>query len=101
MALAIMVGTEPLKGLPCFQMGVAVAKAYRRKGHGKRIVAAAIAELKHGLSRNKIPSFYVEAIVSVDNAPSKRVAEATISTSSVAVTDEFSRLPALQYLMKV
>jgi ribosomal protein S18 acetylase RimI-like enzyme len=100
--LVQMVPTEPLNGLPCFQAGVAVAKKYRRKGHAKRIVAAAIAELKHGLSRDaKIKSFYVEAIVSVDNEPSKRVAAATISPSPTAVTDEGSRLPALQYLMKV
>jgi ribosomal protein S18 acetylase RimI-like enzyme len=100
--LVQMVPAELLSGLPCFQAGVAVAKKYRRKGHAKRIVAAAIAELKHGLARDaKIKSFYVEAIVSVDNEPSKRVAAATISPSPTAVTDEGSGLPALQYLMKV
>jgi ribosomal protein S18 acetylase RimI-like enzyme len=100
--LVQMVPAELLNGLPCFQAGVAVAKKYRRKGHAKRIVAAAIAELKHGLARDaKIKSFYVEAIVSVDNEPSKRVAAATISPSPTAVTDEGSGLPALQYLMKV
>jgi ribosomal protein S18 acetylase RimI-like enzyme len=99
--LVQMVPTEPLNGLPCFQAGVAVAKKYRRKGHARRIVAAAIAELKHGLSRAKIKSFYVEAIVSVDNEPSKKVAAATISASPIAVTDEGSGLPALQYLKQV
>jgi len=90
-----------MHGLPCFQVGVAVPEAYRGKGHAKSIVAAAIAELRHGLSRNKISSFYVEAIVSIDNEPSKRVAEATTSATPVAVTDEVSGLPALHYVRKI
>lgn len=100
-ALAIMVPTEPMHGLPCFQAGVAVPEAHRGKGHAKSVVAAAIAELGHGLSRNKISSFYVEAIVSIDNEPSKRVAELTISATPVAVTDEVSGLPALHYVRKI
>jgi ribosomal protein S18 acetylase RimI-like enzyme len=100
-AMAIMVGTEPMHGLPCFQAGVAVPPAYRGRGYAKSVLAAAIAELKHGLTRNKISSFYIEAIVSIDNEPSKRVAEATISSTPVAVTDEGSGQPALQYVRKV
>lgn len=100
--LVQMIPAEPFHGLPCFQAGVAVAKKYRRKGHAKSIFAAAVAELKHGLSRDaKIKSFYVEAIVSVDNEPSKRLAATTISQTPTKVTDELSGLPALQYLMKV
>jgi len=100
-ALAIMVQTDPMHGLPCFQAGVAVPEAYRCKGRAKSVLAAAIAELRHGLSRNKISSFYVEAIVSIDNEPSKRVAESTISATPVAVTDEVSGLPALHYVRKI
>jgi ribosomal protein S18 acetylase RimI-like enzyme len=100
-AFANIVETEPMHDLPCFQVGVAVPEEYRGKGYAKSVLSAAIAELKHGLSRNKIPSFYLEAIVSVDNEPSKRVAEATISASPVSVTDEFSGLPALQYVRKI
>jgi hypothetical protein len=86
-AFANVVMTEPMHGLPRFEVGVAVPEAYRGKGHAKSIVAAAIAELRHGLARNNISSFYVEAIVSIDNEPSKRVAAATISATPVAVTD--------------
>ena len=100
-ALANVMRTDPMHGLPCFQMGVAVAEEYRGKGYAKGIVAAAIAKLKHGLSRNKISSFYIEAIVSIENEPSKRVAEATISATPVAVTDEVSGLPALHYVRKI
>jgi hypothetical protein len=57
--------------------------------------------LKHGLSRNNVSSFYVEAIVSIDNEPSKQVAESTISATPVAVTDNVSGLPALHYVRKI
>jgi hypothetical protein len=62
-ALALVVMGDPIEGLPCFELGVAVPEEYRRQGRAKKIVEAAIAELKHGLARNKIPTFYVEAIV--------------------------------------
>jgi hypothetical protein len=100
-ALAILAPAEPMNGLPCFQAGVAVPEAHRGKGYAKGVLAAAINELSHGLLRNKIPSFYVEAIVSVDNEPSKRVAQSTISADPVAITDQRCGLPALQYIRKV
>jgi hypothetical protein len=64
--------------------------------HGRRIWL-----LFDGFSRTKIPSFYVEGIVSVDNEPSKRASAATISATPTAVTNEDSGLPALQYLRKI
>jgi hypothetical protein len=100
-AFANIIATEAMKGLPCFQVGVAVPEAHRGKGHAKSIVAAAIAELSHGLSRNQISSFYVEAVVGVDNEPSKRVAASTISAVPVGITDEVSGLLALHYVRRV
>lgn len=100
-AFASIVAIEPMEGLPCFQVGVAVPAEYRGKGYAKDIVAAAIAELKSGLSRNKIQSFYGEAVVATDNEPSKRVSAATISANPTTVTDKFSGLPALHYVRKI
>jgi hypothetical protein len=100
-ALAIAVLTEPIEGIPCFQLGVAVPEPYRGQGRAKSIVEAAIIEMKSGLARNNIRAFYVEAIVGTHNEASQHVAAATISTTPVAVTDEFSGLPALQYLCKI
>ncbi|MGH6710053.1 MAG: GNAT family N-acetyltransferase [Bradyrhizobium sp.] len=99
--LVQMVPAGFIDGLPCFQAGIAVAKKYRRKGHAARIFTAVVAEMKHGFARANIKSFYVEAIVSVDNEPSKRLAAATLSPTPAEVTDELSGLPALQYLLKV
>ena len=82
-------------------MGVAVPETYRKQGRAKKIVEAAIAELKHGLARNKISTFYVEAVVGIDNEAPKRVAAAIISPTAVAGTDHLSGLPAYQYIRKI
>jgi predicted GNAT family acetyltransferase len=56
-ALAIGVLTEPIEGISCFQLGVAVPEAYRGHGFAKNMVEAAIAEMRSGFARNNIPSF--------------------------------------------
>lgn len=100
-ALVVAVSAGQIDGLPCLQLGVAVPEKYRNRGYAKRLLAAAIAEMKNGFSRTQMPSFYVEGIVSVDNEPSKRASAATISADPKPVTDEVSGQPALRYLRKV
>jgi RimJ/RimL family protein N-acetyltransferase len=92
---------NPVEGTPCLQIGCAVPEAYRGQGRAKDAIKAALTELKHGLARANISTFYVEAIVSTDNEASKHVAAATISAAPIAVTDKYSGLPALQYLLKI
>jgi hypothetical protein len=100
-ALVNLVISDPIDGTPCFQIGCAVPEVYRNQGRAKDAVGAAIIELKHGLAGNKISTFYVEAIVGTHNEASKHVAAATISTTPVEVTDQFSGLPALHYVRKI
>jgi hypothetical protein len=93
--------SDPIEGVRCFQIGVAVPEAYRSQRRAKCTVGAAITELQHGLARNKVSTFYVEAVVGIDNEASKHVAAATISTTPVEVTDQVSGLPALHYVRKI
>jgi hypothetical protein len=57
--------------------------------------------MRHGFKRAGIPAFHVEAIVGANNTASLRVAEQTISTSPTAITDQFSGVPAFQYVRKI
>jgi hypothetical protein len=101
-ALVMLVVTDPMEGIPCFQIGYAVPEIYRGQGRAKSAVQAAIAELKHGLSRSHPDAtFYVEAVIGTDNDASNQVAAATISASPDAITDKVSGLPALHYVRKV
>jgi hypothetical protein len=91
------------EGLPVFQIGVAVPETERGKGRAKHIIAAGIAELKHGLNRaHPGAAFYVEAVVGLDNVASQHVAAAVISSENPKpVTDNVSGLPALHFIRKV
>ena len=58
------------------------------------VVSAAIAEMQHGLGRIGVNVFYVEAVVSIENKSSRRVAEKTISAVPTSITDSVSGFPA-------
>jgi predicted acetyltransferase len=99
-ALVLVVLSDPIEDTPCFQIGYAVPKAHRGQGRAKSALESAIAELKYGLARNKISTFYIEAVVGADNEASKNTAATTISNTPTEITDEFSGLPALHYVRK-
>lgn len=99
-ALVMFALSEPIKGATCFGIGYAVPEAYRNQGRAKEVISASISELQHGLGQ-KLPRFYVEAIVGADNKSSQRVAEQVISNTPIAVTDKLSGLPAFQYVRKI
>lgn len=92
---------EPVEGSPCFQFGCAVPERFRRQRYATSTLRAAIAEMRNGFGRTGVKTFYVEGIVHVDNAASRRVSERAISKTPVEVTDGVTGLPALQYLLKV
>jgi len=102
LAFANFVTTGFEQGLPVFQVGVAVPVCERGKGRAKHIVAAGIAELKHGLNHaHPGAAFYVEAVIGIDNMASQCVAAAAISSDSPkSIIDSVSGLPALQYIQK-
>jgi hypothetical protein len=100
-AFAMLAHVEPMRGLHSFQLGCAVPRAYRRQGRGVGIVRAAIDEFSHGFGRMGAPAFMIEAIVSLDNVASQRIAAATIDAEPKSITDAVSGLPALHYVRRV
>jgi len=60
-----------------------------------------LAELEAGLGRNGVSAFYVEAVVGIDNEPSKRIAEKVLSSNPEQVTDKFSGQPAYHYVKRI
>jgi len=100
-AFVILAWTESIDGTPCLAIGYAVPEKFRKQGRAKDAVRAALAEMKHGLSRLPTKTYYVEAIVNRTNEGSKRIAERFISDKPEAITDEISGLPAFRYLLKI
>lgn len=99
--LVNFIPVDPIEGTPCFQIGYAVPEAYRKQGRAKNAVISAIAEMRNGLARNGLKTFYVEAIVGKENEASRRVAEATFLSVPSDITDHVSGLAALQYVRKI
>lgn len=96
-SIAILVHHEPIDGIPCFNLGYAVQEHYRTRGLAKEIVTQAISEMRNGLGRHGIKSFYVEAVVGRGNIPSQRVALAVISDQATEGTDFESGEPIFCY----
>lgn len=94
-AFASFVPADPIEGQPCFQCGYTVPEAYRGLGKATDILSAGIAELRNGFAGN--PPFWVEAVVSLDNLASQRVAAKVLEASRNQITDQVSGTPALQF----
>jgi GNAT superfamily N-acetyltransferase len=87
-SIAVLLPIEPIEGVPCFGIAFAVSEAYQRQGLAVGIVEVVIAELRHGLSRNGIVEFYIEAIVAAQNVGAQKVVRRQLATEFDEVFDE-------------
>lgn len=99
-AYAIIVVDDPVEGVPCFGVGYAVAKNYRKQGLGYQVVEKSLSEFINGMKPH-IPKFYFESIVGEDNLGSQRISEKYISSDCEKIIDSVSGLPAFHYLKLV
>lgn len=100
-ALVQFIPCDPIEGEPCFNVGWAVAEAYRRQGRAYGAVVAAIKEMQNGFNRAGMKSFWVEAIVGEDNVASQRLAEKVLSEPVKKASDSYSGDPIIQYLRRI
>lgn len=98
LSVSLFVLTEPIRGIPCFQVGYAVIEPMRQRGLASDIVAKGIQELRNGFKRNGLEKFYVEAVVAVSNTPSNRLAQRLLSETPNQCADAYSGQPSMQYL---
>jgi RimJ/RimL family protein N-acetyltransferase len=97
-AMASFGPAEPFDGALVFQIGYAVPQHLRKRGIGTEIAQAAIAELANGLFQSGVERFFIEAMISVRNVASQKVAERVIGGTPEETTDDHSGEPALQYI---
>lgn len=100
-AIALMVKADAVHGMPCFQIGYAVAENQRGQGLGTQTLQKAISEFIYGMGRTPLKEFYLEVIVSTENTASNKIARRLISQSPNLCNDEFTNEPAYQYLRKM
>lgn len=96
-AVALLALTEPIEGVPTFQLGYAVMESRRGSGRAQRIAMAAIDEICRGLRRNGIPKLYFEAVVDRENTVSLHIAQKVIGGPRTECLDHDSGVPAIQF----
>ncbi len=100
-ALVTCVASDPLDGAACFNIGYAVDIDKRSSGYGKEVVQKAFDELVNGFRRANVPHLYVEAVVSISNEHSNKLALRVISSDRKEITDFVSGKPAFHYTRKL
>ena len=97
-SLVMFVSGGTIDGIPCFDVGYAVATPWRGGGYAKEIVAQGIKELSVGLRQaTGLTAFWIVAVIGAENHASQSVAMCTLSTTPENILDEFSGLPALVF----
>lgn len=100
-AVALFAMADPIEGVPCFNIGYAVAEQLRGNGIASSLLERAVKEMAHGFSRTPMKTFYIEAIVSTLNEPSNKIAEKLVSATREEGSDAFSGEAVYQYVRKV
>jgi hypothetical protein len=96
-AVALLALTEPIEGVPTFQLGYAVMESRRGAGRAQRVAMTAINEICRGLRRNGFPKLYFEAVVDRENMVSLHIAEKVIGGPRTECLDHDSGVPAIQF----
>lgn len=92
-----MILVQPLHGIPCFNIGYATSSDFQGNGLATEMVEKSIDELKIGFQDHQITRFYIEAVISVDNIASVKVANKVISDKPSHIIDEISGEKAFYY----
>ena len=96
-AFAVFAIVSPINGIPCINIGYAVPLEYRQQGLATEIVEKSINEMKAEFQRNDVSSFHVEAVISVENEASQKLAAKQLSTEFKQITDDISGEDAYYY----
>jgi hypothetical protein len=96
-AVAVYFLERKINSIPHFDLGYAVAVAYRNQGYAHAIVEKSLAQLQHEM-RGHVDKFFVEAIVPNSNIASKKVAALALSADWEEIRDSVSGKPSARYL---
>lgn len=97
-SLVMFISGGNKNGVPCFDVGYAVATPWRGRGYAKEIIAQGLKELSVGLRlATGLSAFWVVAVIGMENFASQAVAKSTLSNTFEEIVDDFSGLPALVF----
>jgi hypothetical protein len=76
--------------MPCVNIGYAVPPEYRQQGLATEIVEKSLNEVKAEFLQNGISSFYVEAVIGINNVASQKLAVKLLSDEYQEIIDDVS-----------
>ena len=98
-AYSVFLKDKPINGVAVFDVGYAVLEEYRGKGMASHVLKNSIDFLTNTMkSANAFTSYYIEAIIGVNNTASNKLAHKVISDKPKQIVDMHSGEDAYQYL---
>ncbi|MGJ8654358.1 MAG: GNAT family N-acetyltransferase [Opitutaceae bacterium] len=97
LGMVAYVPVEPVDSIPCFNVGYAVDAEDRRKGIGSEILEESLSEIENGLRHHGNGQYYIEAVISVENEASNKIARKHLSDTPKQIVCMYSGEDALQY----
>ncbi len=88
-------------GAACFDLGYATVSEFRRQGRGTELVGAAVRDHIAGMKRAGVESFYIEAVVGVENLASQCIASRHLGAQREEIIDSVSGLPAYRFALPI
>lgn len=100
-AIAVIVLTEPLDGLPVIHIGCAVREDQRGKGIGRHVLSVALEDFRISMAEKGITDYWIESLVEADNAPSAAMTAKVLEIDPEEVTDDETGEPSLRFLKRI
>lgn len=96
-ALSIFGIVDPIDGIECWAVGIAVSERYRKLGFAAEAVNKGVEELKKIFKQTTLPQFYIEAVIDESNHPSIKLAEKLFTIDRQKIIEGESEKPALWF----
>jgi GNAT superfamily N-acetyltransferase len=100
-AIAVVVITEPLDGLPVIHIGCAVREDQRGKGLGRHVLTVALEDFRTSMTAKGLSEYWIESLVEADNAASVAMTSKVLGIEPEEVTDDDTGEPSFRFLKRV
>lgn len=100
-AIAVIVVTEPIDGVPAIHIGCAVREDQRGKGIGRHVLSVALEDFRVDMAEKGLEDYWIESLVEMDNMASAAMTKKVLDIEPEETVDEATGEPSLRFLKRV
>lgn len=100
-AIAVIVVTEPLDGLPVIHIGCAVREDQRGKRLGSHVLTVALEDFRISMAAKGLTEYWIESLVEADNVASVAMTTKVLEIVPEEATDDGTGEPSLRFLKRI